>query len=167
MSYSHQIRWLSIVRKNYPKNPNFLYFIFFLMDLCRVQIPQDHNSIILKGDKMERQDMFNKIRAIDGKCNDIRNNFGYIENALNTLHYKNDEKVTEMYSEYPYIFVFDLFIRINEEFDFGLEEVYNSYLSNETIKVENLQKMYLTLYKLLSNEYKNLLAERETLLELI
>ena len=116
---------------------------------------------------MERQNMFNKIRAIDGKCNDIRNNFGYIENALNTLHYDTDEEVTEMYSEHPYIFVFDLFIRINEEFGFGLEEVYNSYLSNETIKVENLQKMYLTLYKLLSNEYKNLLAERETLVELI
>lgn len=137
------------------------------MDLCRVQIPQDHNSIILKGDKMERQDMFNKISAIDDKCSRIRNNFGYIENVLNTLHYDTDEEVTGMYSEHPYIFVFDLFIRINEEFGFGLEEVYNSYLSNETIKVENLQKMYLTLYKLLSNEYKNLLAERETLVELI
>lgn len=137
------------------------------MDLCRVQIPQDHNSIILKGDKMERQDIFTKLGKIDGKCNNIRNDFGYIENVLNTLHYKTDEEITSLYSEYPYTFTFDLFIRINEEFDFGLEEVYNSYLSNETIKVENLQKMYLTLYKLLSNEYKNLLAERETLVELI
>lgn len=116
---------------------------------------------------MERQDMFNKIGTIGGKCSDIRNNFGYIENVLNTLHYKTDEEITSLYSEYPYTFTFDLFIRINEEFGFGLEEVYNSYLSNETIKVENLQKMYLTLYKLLSNEYKNLLAERETLVELI
>ena len=116
---------------------------------------------------MERQDMFNKIRAIDGKCSNIRNEFDAIENVLNTLHYDSDEDVTALYSEHPYTFIFDLFERINEEFGFGLEEVYTSYLSNETIKVENLQKMYLTLYKLLSNEYKNLLAERETLVELI
>lgn len=121
----------------------------------------------MDGEKMERQDMFNKIRAIDGKCSNIRNEFDAIENVLNTLHYDTDEDITSLYSEHPYTFVFDLFIRINEEFDFGLEEVYTSYLSNETIKVENLQKMYLTLYKLLSNEYKNLLAERETLVELI
>ena len=116
---------------------------------------------------MERQDIFNEIGKIDGKCQKIRVEFGAIENVLNTLHYDTDEDITSLYSEHPYTFIFNLFETINEEFGFGLEEVYTSYLSNETIKVENLQKMYLTLYKLLSNEYKNLLAERETLVELI
>lgn len=116
---------------------------------------------------MERQTIFSKIGVIDGKCSRIRNNFGYIENVLNTLHYESDEEVTEMYSEHPYTFVFELFERINEEFGFGLEDVYKSYLSNETLTVENLQNLYRNLYKLLSNEYKNLLSEREKLVELI
>lgn len=116
---------------------------------------------------MERQNIFKEIGKIDGKCQEIRVEFGAIENVLNTLHYDTDENITSLYSEHPYTFIFNLFERINEEFDFGLGGMYNSYLSNETIKVENLQKIYLTLYKLLSNEYKTLLAERETLVELI
>ena len=116
---------------------------------------------------MERQDIFNEISKIDSKCNDIRVEFGALENVLNTLHYETDEDINSLYSKAPYTFTFDLFIRINDEFGFGLEDVYSSYLSNETIKVENLQKMYRNLYRLLSNEYKDLLSESEKLVELI
>lgn len=116
---------------------------------------------------MERQDIFNKIREIDGKCSNIRNEFGYIENVLNTLHYETNEQINSLYSEHPYTFVFELFERINLNYGFGLEEVYTFYISNETIKVENLQKLYRNLYELLSNEYKNLLSEREKLVRVI
>jgi len=116
---------------------------------------------------MERENVFNKISEIDSKCSRIRNNFNYIENALNTLHYETDEQIIIILIEHPHTFVFELFERINLEYGFGLEEVYNYYLSKETIKVENLQKLYRNLYELLSNEYKNLLAEREKLVRLI
>ena len=116
---------------------------------------------------MERENVFNKISEIDSKCSRIRNNFNYIVNVLNTLHYETYEEINLLYSEHPYALVFELFERINLEYGFGLEEVYNYYLSKETIKVENLQKLYRNLYDLLSNEYKNLLAEREKLVQLI
>lgn len=116
---------------------------------------------------MHREEIFKEIGKIDGVLNDIRNEFNAIENVLNTLHYETDEKLASLYSEHPYTFIFDLFIRINDEFGFGLEDIYSSYLSNETIKVENLQKMYRNLYKLLSNDYKTLLSEREKLIEYI
>lgn len=116
---------------------------------------------------MERQELFKEISNIDGKVQKIRVEFGAVENILNTLHYDSDEDITSLYSEHPYIFIFHCFTDIDGEFGFGLSEIYNNHLSQEFIKVENLRRMYLTLYKLLSLEYKNLLSEREKLVELI